>query len=97
MKSGAVLCLALILASISPAAAQSRAGAPLRMAQAATGSVPAQPQADQAPASATAESAAKPRRHKKTTSAEPARRSGAAIVKEGGKTCSGLDEYRVCW
>ncbi|WP_125461830.1 MULTISPECIES: hypothetical protein [Rhodomicrobium] len=24
-------------------------------------------------------------------------RSGAAIVKEGGKTCSGQDQYRVCW
>lgn len=24
-------------------------------------------------------------------------RSGTAIVKEGGKTCSGLDEYRICW
>jgi hypothetical protein len=97
MKSGAVLCLTLILANISPAAGQSQAGAPLRIAQAATGSVPAQPQADAAPASTNTEPAAKPRRHKKTTSAEPARRSGAAIVKEGGKTCSGLDEYRVCW
>ena len=97
MKSGAVLCFTLGLANISPAAAQSQAGAPLRMAQAATGSVPAQPLADAAPASPSTEPAAKPRRHKKTTSAEPARRSGAAIVKEGGKTCSGLDQYRVCW
>lgn len=24
-------------------------------------------------------------------------RSATAVVKEGGKTCSGLDEYRICW
>jgi hypothetical protein len=94
MKSRAALCLAFILATILPAAAEG--GAPSRMAQAATGATSAQPTTDAGSPASTAP-AAKPRRHKKTTSRQPAARSGAAIVKEGGKTCSGLDQYRVCW
>ena len=108
MKSGFVLSLAFVLASMSPAAAQSREDAvqaatnpaPWRMAQATTSTAPAQPSTDAEavpPKKSKAATASKPRRHKKVTSDEPARRSGAAIVKEGGKTCSGLDQYRVCW
>ena len=108
MKSGAVLSLAFVLASMLPAAAQSReetaqaaATTPeWRMAQATTGTAPAQPSngaGSTAPKKSKTATASKPRRHKKVTSDEPVRRSGAAIVKEGGKTCSGLDQYRVCW
>jgi hypothetical protein len=107
MKSGAVLSLAFVLASMLPAAAQSReetvqaaaTTAEWRMAQATTSTAPAQPSTDAgptAPKKSKTATAPKPR-HKKVTSDEPARRSGAAIVKEGGKTCSGLDQYRVCW
>ena len=120
MKSGAVLSLAFVLASVSPGSAQNRqdavlasapstgvtAGqadanpAPWRMAQATTGTAPAQPSTEVGPDSpkkAKRATASKPRRQKKTASDEPAHRSGAAIVKEGGQTCSGLDQYRVCW
>ena len=121
MKSGAVLSLAFVLASMLPAAARSReetvqAAATIaewRMAQATTSTAPAQPSTEATTSTAPAQpstdaglkalkkskaaTASKPRRHKKVTSDEPARRSGAAIVKEGGKTCSGLDQYRVCW
>lgn len=107
MKSGAVLGLAFVLASMLPAAAQNRektvaavaTTAQWRMAQATTSTAPAQPSTDVEPASPKKKTAtvSKPRRHKKVTSDEPGRRSGAAIVKEGGKTCSGLDQYRVCW
>ena len=37
----------------------------------------------------------KPVKNKKTSQNHP--RSGAAVYREGGKTCSGLDEYKVCW
>ena len=119
MKSGAVLGLAFVLASMLPAAGQNRekallaaapsnevnavrAGAipvPWRMAQATTSTAPAQPSTDAESASPKKKTAtvSRPRGHKKVTSDEPVRRSGAAIVKEGGKTCSGLDQYRVCW
>ncbi len=105
MKSGAVLSLAFVLASMLPAAAQSReeavaTTAQWRVAQATTSITPAQPSTDAgsaAPKKSKTSTASKPRRHKKVTSDEPPRRSGAAIVKEGGKTCSGLDQYRVCW
>lgn len=33
---------------------------------------------------------------KKTVNKNP-RASGVAVTKEGGRTCSGRDEYRVCW
>lgn len=120
MNSRAVLCLACVLASLLPAAAQSREEAlltaeprseitgvrataipaPWRVAQATTSTAPAQPSTNaEAPSRKKAKTvtASKPRRPKKVTSSEPAGRSGAAIVKEGGKTCSGLDQYRVCW
>ena len=74
--------------------------APWRLAQATTSTAPAQPSTDTvapSPKKSKTVTASKPRRHKKTASGRPARKSGAAIVKEGGKTCSGLDEYRVCW
>ena len=107
MNSRAVLCLACVLAGLSPAAASINDDgqtvmsgpmlvAPLRMAQDQTGATSAQTTTDAEPA-APRPAAAKPRRPKKTSEHEPARKSGAAIVKEGGKTCSGLDEYRVCW
>ena len=107
MNSRAVLCLACVLAGLSPANASINDGgqyvtsgpvlpAPWRVAQAQTGSTSAQTTTDAEPA-APRPAAAKPRRPKKTSEHQPARKSGAAIVKEGGKTCSGLDEYRVCW
>ena len=74
--------------------------APWRVAQATTSAAPAQPSTDAeapSPKKSKTVTTSKPRRHKKVTSGEPAGRSGAAIVKEGGKTCSGLDQYRVCW
>jgi hypothetical protein len=72
--------------------------APWRMAQAATGSAADEPTTDAGSTQPKTATVSKPRRHKKTaTGQHPASRSGAAIVKEGGKTCSGLDEYRVCW
>jgi hypothetical protein len=103
MKSVVILSLAFGLASLLPAAAQSREEAipaQSRLAQATTSTAPAQPSIDAgttSPKKSKTATASKPRRHKKVTSHEPAPRSGAAIVKEGGKTCSGLDQYRVCW
>ena len=37
----------------------------------------------------------KPKTEKKSPTQHA--RSGARIYKENGKTCSGLDEYKVCW
>jgi hypothetical protein len=112
MKSGVVLCLACILASVLPAAAvpgvdrqlaaAATEAAPLRVAQDATDDAstdqpkPRRKSKGTATTSSTKQ-ATKPRRHKKPDDDQPAVRSGAAIVKEGGKTCSGLDQYRVCW
>ena len=81
MNSRALLFLAGFLVSISPAAAQS-----WRVAQAETGATSAQTKTDAEPAAPRPATAAKPRRAKKTSQAahEPARKSGAAIVKEGG-------------
>jgi hypothetical protein len=34
----------------------------------------------------------------KKAASDPTRHSGTVpVVREGGKTCSGQDEYRVCW
>lgn len=87
---------AALPAPVAEAAPDAAPPAPRIVAQAATDTAPAQPTAGTASTSPRTASAAKPRRRKKT-SGQPARKSGAAIVKEGGKTCSGLDEYRVCW
>lgn len=112
MKSGVALCLAFILASVLPAAAApgvdrqlataaTEAG-PLFVAQDATSDTSADEPKPKRKSKSTATTsstgqATKPRRHKKPDDDHPAVRSGAAIVKEGGKTCSGLDQYRVCW
>jgi ribosome-binding protein aMBF1 (putative translation factor) len=111
MKSGAVLCLACVLASVLPAAAARGVDGQLLAAATEAATLPVAQDATDAPAdqpkkkpkgkstattSSTAQ-ATKPRRHKKPDDDQPAVRSGAAIVKEGGKTCSGLDQYRVCW
>lgn len=91
-----------------PALPSAALPAPWRVAQATSGTTPAQTTTDAEPAKPKkAASATKPRRSKKTAADHqdheddqdhrPAQRSGAAIVKEGGKTCSGLDQYRVCW
>ena len=112
MKSGVVLCLACFLASALPAAATplvdrhlgtaaTEAG-PLRVAQDATDDAstnqpkPRRKSKGTATTSSTKQ-ATKSRRHKKPDDDQPPVRSGAAVVKEGGKTCSGLDQYRVCW
>ena len=91
-----------------PALPSAALPAPWKVAQATSGTTPAQTTTDAEPAKPKkAASATKPRRSKKTAADHqdhedhqdhrPAQRSGAAIVKEGGKTCSGLDQYRVCW
>jgi hypothetical protein len=110
MKSGAVLCLACVLASVLPAAASpgvdrqlaasSAETAPLRVAQDATSEStdePKRPKKNSAATTSSTTHATKPRRHKKPEPDQPAARSGAAVVREGGQTCSGLDQYRVCW
>lgn len=95
MKFGAAVCLGFLAVSVSPAAAQT--ATPWKVAQAATGAT----QSANDAASASQSTASVKRRHHKKPVAhqeqQPAQRSGAAIVHEGGKTCSGLDEYRVCW
>ena len=87
MKARLGFCLALILAAAPAAAARNDTPASRQSASttAATQESPAQP--------------AKPKKHKtvKKHTGEKPTRSGAAIYKENGKTCSGLDQYKVCW
>lgn len=81
----------------SPGGPRAMLPASWRVAQAETGSTSSRTTTDAQPAAPPPGAVAKPRRPKKTSENQPAQKSGAAIVKEGGKTCSGLDEYRVCW
>jgi septum formation inhibitor MinC len=84
MKTSLGICLALILVAAPAAAAQND-----NSASGATA-------ATQTPA----EHPVKHKKHKtakKAATTEKPVRSGAAIYKENGKTCSGLDQYKVCW
>jgi hypothetical protein len=88
MKASLGFCLAVILAAAPAAAAQN--------------DTPASGQSASTTAATTQESPArpaKPKKHKtvKKHTGEKPTRSGAAIYKENGKTCSGLDQYKVCW
>ena len=88
MKTHLGFCLALILAAAPAAAAQNdtpASGQSANTTAATTQETPARP--------------AKPKKPKtvKKTNGEKPTRSGAAVYKENGKTCSGLDQYKVCW
>ncbi|MDX2265118.1 MAG: hypothetical protein NW215_09130 [Hyphomicrobiales bacterium] len=52
-----------------------------------------------APRPSATEPPKKPKSEKPASTAAPAKKpaNGAAVYREGGKTCSGLDEYKVCW
>ena len=88
MKTSLGFCLAVILAAAPAAAAQNDTAASGQSAgttAATTQEAPVHP--------------AKPKKHKtvKRTTTEKPTRSGAAIYKENGQTCSCQDQYKVCW
>jgi type IV secretory pathway VirB10-like protein len=93
--------LAAPVVETKPADAQSapKAGAkpsaaletPIRLAQADTDSASSQSQ------SSDGSTHKKHKAEKKVSNAHPQSESGARIYKENGKTCSGLDQYKVCW
>jgi Skp family chaperone for outer membrane proteins len=100
MKASLTLCLAVFLAGASSAMAQTQTPSEPAAAPAAASTTAAT-----TPAPAESAQPAKPKKQKtakkntKTAKTGAARHasSGARIYKENGKTCSGEDQYKVCW
>ncbi len=104
MKVTAAFCMSFLLIGATPLLASSQNAAPGTGGGSSAVTVPAQWRVAQSDTTTTTtsqtstSSTSTHKRHqkeRKTASHHP--RSGAAIYKEGGKTCSGLDEYKVCW
>ena len=112
MKLSAAVCFAFVLAGPASLAAQEQPAGTSAATQPATSADQPTGNTSPAPAASADAPAPKKVQKKKTAAAKSPKigvaktrqpetgeqpRSGAAIVKQGGQTCSGLDQYRVCW